>query len=191
MFIIRLTIFDFHSSTSTTLTRTSPSTTSSRSSPLSAAFSSSSTWDPVNTASTRRRRCTRRRSRDSLSCRSTNCDPLHILYGINDCNALKQQQRPPIRGRRDWRRRTRRDLPKKLASSQRSTLLFLFVIWAGDRRIQDVEADRPFPFLEKKKGRVLFFLFCFLGRFLKPTELDWIDGEDRLGPSVGRVSRAL
>ena len=80
---------------------------------------------------------------------------------------------------------------KKHASSQRSTLLFLFVMWAGDRRIQDVEADRPFPLLEKKKGRVLFFLFCFLGRFLKPTELDWIDGEDRLGPSVGRVSRAL
>jgi uncharacterized membrane protein YphA (DoxX/SURF4 family) len=49
----------FHSSTSTTLTRTSPSTTSSRSFPSSAVSSSWSTADQASSASTRRRRSTK------------------------------------------------------------------------------------------------------------------------------------
>jgi uncharacterized membrane protein YphA (DoxX/SURF4 family) len=52
-----------HSSTSTTPTRTLPSTTSSRSCPSSAACSCWSTAGPASSASTRRRRCTKRTSR--------------------------------------------------------------------------------------------------------------------------------
>ena len=124
---------------------------------LSAAFSSSSTWDPVNTASTRRRRCTRRLRRDSLSCRSTNCDPMHILYGINDCNALNQQQRPPIRGRRDWRRRTRRDLPKNMHLANGVPFFFFSLCGLGIGGFKTSRRTDLFHYWKRKRDESYFF----------------------------------
>jgi hypothetical protein len=82
----------------------------------------------------------------------------------------------------DWRRRTKKDLrnTKELASTE-YPFSFSFYGLGGDRRIQDVEADRPFPYWTRKKDESYIFLFLFpRERFM---ETDWtgfgsIDGDD-------------
>jgi hypothetical protein len=64
----------------------------------------------------------------------------------------------------DWRKRKDEGPTKNQKTCINGVLFFFFFSFSmgwlgGDRRIQDVEADRPFPYLTRKREESYIFSF--------------------------------